>query len=89
MTKVKNVELFTHPICSGCQEALAALRKLDKSGIIQLSVKSLGTAEGRKYADAEGITSVPTVRFDHYTEVLMGKSDLNKVLVMLESEISE
>lgn len=80
----KDVELFTHPICSGCQEALAALRKLAKNGTIKLDIKSLGTPEGRKYADSQGITSVPTVRFDQRTEVLMGKSDLDKVLVALE-----
>lgn len=86
---LKNVELFTHPICSGCQEALAALRKLDKGGVILLSVKSLGTPEGRKYADSEGITSVPTVRFDDYTKVLMGKSDLDQVLEILSPHPAE
>lgn len=70
------VELFTHPICNGCQEALGALSKLEREGAISLTVSSLSTANGRLRAAELGVTTVPTARFREHYRVLMHKSDL-------------
>ncbi|MDA8284203.1 MAG: hypothetical protein M0Z42_13140 [Actinomycetota bacterium] len=72
----ESVELFTHPTCSGCQEALAALSELSRSGQVSLEVCSLGTASGRIRAEALGVTTVPTVRRGDDLVVLLGKDDL-------------
>lgn len=70
------VELFTHPTCNGCQEALTALRQLEREGTITLQVSSLGTPSGRERAETLGVTSVPTVRVDEQCRVLWRNSDL-------------
>lgn len=74
------VELFTHPICSGCQEAVDALGKLERAGRITLSRCSLGTSGGRKRADELGVTSVPTVRRRDDYMILLHRSDLEKLV---------
>lgn len=81
------VELFTHPICNGCQEAVNALSKLARSGAIDLSMCNLGTAKGRKRADSLGVSSVPTVRIGDGYEILMRKSDLRSLIERLSSKL--
>ncbi|MDA8391373.1 MAG: hypothetical protein M0Z87_00965 [Actinomycetota bacterium] len=80
------VELFTHPICSGCQEAVNGLRKLEHAGLITLQMCNLGTAKGRERADSLGVSNVPTVRRDDDYETLMRKSDLVRVLTELGAD---
>lgn len=55
------IELFTHPVCSGCREALLALTALQETGEIELVRWSLAIASGRARAAEAGVTSVPTV----------------------------
>ena len=55
------VEIFTHPVCSGCREALLALGELQAAGRIELVCWSLAIASGRTRAAEAGVTSVPTV----------------------------
>ncbi len=78
-----SVELFTHPTCIGCQEALTALRQLERADEIALLVTSLGTASGRARAEELGVTSVPTVRIGGDHRILLRKSDLDQVLADL------
>lgn len=78
------VELFTHPTCIGCQEALTALRALERAGTVALQVTSLGTPSGRERAEELGVTSVPTVRLGQDYRVLMRNSDLQKVVAEID-----
>ncbi len=78
------IELFTHPTCRGCQEALQALRELDRNGKLALEVTSLGTAQGRRRAEELGVTSVPTVRMDQEFRELNGIADLQALLADLQ-----
>lgn len=55
------IEIFTHPVCSGCREALLALGELQEAGRIELVCWSLAIASGRARAAEAGVTSVPTV----------------------------
>ncbi len=55
------IEIFTHPVCSGCREALLALGELQEAGQIELVRWSLAIASGRARAAEAGVTSVPTV----------------------------
>lgn len=55
------IEVFTHPVCSGCREALLALGELQEAGLIELVRWSLAIASGRARAAEAGVTSVPTV----------------------------
>lgn len=55
------IEIFTHPVCSGCREALLALGELQEAGQIELVRWSLAIASGRARAAELGVTSVPTV----------------------------
>lgn len=79
------MELFTHPICSGCQEAFDALSKLAQAGRVSLEVCDLGTARGRRRADAVGVMNVPTVSLNGRFEELMGRDDLARVLAEIGS----
>ncbi len=79
----KPVELFTHPICNGCQEALGVLSKLEKDGVILLRVTSLSTSSGRQRADELGVTTVPTAHVDGSFKVLMRMSDLADLVGVL------
>lgn len=81
------VELFTHPICSGCQQAYDALRKLEHDGRITLSVCSLGTTPGRRRAEQLHVSSVPTVRLGGDFRVLLGKSDLATLIAELDGAV--
>lgn len=78
------VELFTHPICSGCHEALNALRKLEHREIIVLTICSLATHAGRLRAEELGVTTVPTVRQGDRFDVLERKTDLEQLIKILE-----
>ncbi len=80
-----SVELFTHPVCSGCQEAVSALSKLAQQGTISLDICSLGTPSGRRRAEEQGVTSVPTVRIGDQYKVLMQRSDLERLIDDLDS----
>lgn len=75
------VELFTHPTCRGCTEALGAFRELEKLGKVTLEVTSLGTPSGRRRAEALGVTSVPTVRVGEQFRELNSGADLQRVLM--------
>lgn len=55
------IEIFTHPVCSGCREAMLALGELEVAGRIELVSWSLAIASGRARAAEFGVTSVPTV----------------------------
>ncbi len=77
------VELFTHPICNGCQEAVNELSKLDHEQIISLEITSLSTTSGRGRAQELSVTSVPTVRIGDEFVVLMHKNDLETILSRL------
>lgn len=74
------VELFTHPTCRGCGEALSAFRALEKLGKIRLEVTSLGTPNGRRRAEAVGVSSVPTLRVDDEFSELNSDADLQHAL---------
>ena len=80
------VELFTHPICSGCQEAVNGLRKLEHAGLITLQTCNLGTPRGRERADSLGVSNVPTVRRGDSFEMLLHRSDLVRVLTELGAD---
>lgn len=83
--KAPEVELFTHPICSGCQEAVDALSKLARSGQIRLSTCNLGTSSGRRRAEQLGVSSVPTVRRGDLYRVLLHKTDLEELVAELSA----
>ena len=74
------VELFTHPICRLCQEAVDALRKLQAQGMVRLAMCNLGTPKGRRRADELGVDTVPTIRRGERYDVIMGNADLSRVL---------
>lgn len=84
--QTNTVELFTHPICSGCQDAVNGLRKLEHAGLITLQTCNLGTPRGRERADSLGVSNVPTVRRGDRYETLMRKSDLLRVLTELGAD---
>lgn len=54
------VELFTHPVCSGCREASTALLQLAADGTIELVMRSLAVPAGRARALEAGVSMVPT-----------------------------
>lgn len=82
-----SVEPFTHPTCIGCQEALTALRQLERAEEIDLLVTSLGTSSGRERAECLGVTSVPTGRIGDDYRILLRKSGLDEVLADLRPAI--
>ena len=82
---LEQVELFTHPTCSGCQEAHVALSKLARSNQIFLDVCSLATATGRRRAEELGVTTVPTVRRGDELLVLLGNEDLAELVEQLSA----
>lgn len=77
------VELFTHPTCRGCQEALQALRGLERDGKVELMLTSLGTPQGRRRAEQMGVSCVPTVRVAEQFRELNGDADLQALLAEL------
>lgn len=77
---VLDVELFTHPTCRGCQEALTALRALANEGRLTLEVTSLGTPRGRRRATEVGVSVVPTVRLGADYRLLASAKDLEALL---------
>ncbi len=76
-------ELFTHPTCSGCQEALTALRALEREGRISLVVTSLGSPSGRRRASDAGVRVVPTVRIGASYQLLASPEDLKALVAEL------
>jgi len=83
------VELFTHPQCSGCGEAIGALSELERAGKIALKVSSLGVPSVRLRAEELGVTSVPTVRLEDDYRVLLRESDLTELVADWEPESPE
>lgn len=77
------IELFTHPTCSGCQEALTALRALERDGRVALEVTSLGSPSGRRRAADAGVRVVPTVRLGASYRLLASPEDLKALLAEL------
>jgi hypothetical protein len=77
------IELFTHPTCSGCQEALTALRALAREGRVSLEVTSLGSPGGRRRAAEAGVSVVPTVRIGTSYRLLSSPEDLDALLASL------
>lgn len=61
---MRRIEVFTHPICSGCREALVALGAFEAAGGVELVRWSLAIPAGRARAAEAGVTSVPTVVVD-------------------------
>ncbi len=80
------IELFTHPTCSGCMEALAALRALEKDGQVALQVTSLGSPSGRRRASDVGVRVVPTVRLGASYRLLASPDDLAALLAELTAD---
>lgn len=77
------IELFTHPTCMGCQEALTALRALAREGRLSLEVTSLGAPSGRRRATELGVSVVPTVRMGDRYRLLERPEDLEELLAEL------
>ncbi|HEX9033522.1 MAG TPA: hypothetical protein VF834_16905 [Streptosporangiaceae bacterium] len=80
------IELFTHPTCSGCQEALTALRALERAGKVTLQVTSLGSPTGRRRASDVGVRVVPTIRLGTSYRLLASPADLDTLLAELTAE---
>lgn len=80
-----DVELFTHPTCHGCMEALTALRALEREGRITLEVTSLGSPSGRRRAEEVGVSVVPTVRRSGESRLLASADDLAIFLAELDA----
>jgi hypothetical protein len=80
------IELFTHPTCSGCQEALTALRALEREGRVTLQVTSLGSPSGRRRAADAGVRVVPTVRLGTSYRLLASPEDLDALLAQLTAD---
>lgn len=79
------IEIFTHPVCIGCREALLALGELEAAGRIQLVCWSLAIGSGRARAAEAGVTSVPTVIVAGETRVLDTRDALERLLVALDA----
>ncbi len=80
------IELFTHPTCSGCQEALTALRVLEREGRVALQLTSLGSPSGRRRAAEVGVRVVPTVRLHASYRLLESPDDLAALLAELTAD---
>jgi hypothetical protein len=74
------VELFTHPVCSGCREAAVALGDLAAGGAIELATWSTATPAGRARAEALGVTGVPTVVLAGERRALDRRADLQRLI---------
>jgi hypothetical protein len=79
------VELFTHPICGGCREAIQALSPLAAAGEIELLQWSLAIRSGRERAAEAGVTSVPSVVVGTSRRELTTRADLEAFLAALSS----
>lgn len=77
------VELFTHPVCSGCREAALALGSLAEAGRIELVQWSLAIPAGRARAAAAGVTSVPSVVVGSECRELASRAALEAFLAEL------
>jgi predicted DsbA family dithiol-disulfide isomerase len=82
---IMEVELFTHPICSGCQEAFNALSKLSHAGVIELRVTNLALPKGRSRASELGVEEVPTVRIGSELKTIMTGAELKVLIKSLSS----
>lgn len=74
------IELFTHPVCSGCREALLALAPLQETGEIELVCHSLATGSGRARAQEAGVTSVPTAVVRRVVRELATRDALERLI---------
>lgn len=74
------IELFTHPVCSGCREALLALSELERAGEIELVLWSLAIPSGRARGAEAGVTSVPTVIVAGETRELATRQALERLI---------
>lgn len=83
---IPDVELFTHPVCSGCGEAIVALSELSQRGVINLRISSIAGSSGQRRAQELGVSSVPTVHFGGEYHVLMRKQDLADVVESMKRE---
>ncbi len=77
------VELFTHPVCSGCREAALALGSLAEAGRIELVQWSLAIPAGRARAAVAGVTSVPSVVVGSERRELASRAALEAFLAEL------
>lgn len=77
------VELFTHPVCSGCREAALALGSLAEAGKIELVQWSLAIPAGRARAAVAGVTSIPTVVVGSERRELASRAALETFLAEL------
>jgi hypothetical protein len=57
---IPTVELFTHPVCAGCREALMELSRLAEMQVIELVTWSLTTPAGKARSLETGVSTVPT-----------------------------
>jgi hypothetical protein len=83
---IPDVELFTHPVCSGCHEAVGALSELSQQGVIKLKITSTAGSSGQRRAQELGVTTVPTVHFGGEYHVLMRKQDLADIVESMKRE---
>lgn len=79
------VELFTHPVCHGCREAIQALDPLAGSGEIELVQWSLAVRSGRQRAAETGVTSVPTIVVGRHLRELATRESLEAFLAELRA----
>lgn len=77
------VELFSHPVCSGCREAALALGSLAEAGRIELVQWSLAIPAGRARAAVAGVTSVPSVVVGSERRELASRAALEAFLAEL------
>ncbi len=78
-----SIELFTHPVCSGCREAALALGSLAEAGKIELVQWSLAIPAGRARAAVAGVTSIPTVVVGSERRELASRAALETFLAEL------
>jgi predicted thioredoxin/glutaredoxin len=82
------VEIFTHPVCIGCREALLTLGELEAAGRIELVRWSLAIGSGRARAAEAGVTSVPTVIVAGEMRVLDTRDALERLLQTMDLDAS-
>ncbi|MHB8312304.1 MAG: hypothetical protein ACYDD0_03250 [Candidatus Dormibacteria bacterium] len=83
---IPDVELFTHPVCSGCGDAIVVLSELSQRGVIKLRLTSIAASSGQRRAQELGVTTVPTVHFGGEYHVLMRKQDLADLVESIRRE---
>jgi hypothetical protein len=84
-TRGQVVELFSHPVCSGCREAALELGRLAEAGLIELVTHSLAVPAGRRRARELGVDSVPTALVGGRTVGLDTRAALDDLIASLRS----